>query len=77
MLSESDHIISHNFNLDGPIPAKKHFSVTCNELFHMMYLNQKCFSAQIWPFFLIARWIIIHANGPFWVENDSCVEDTM
>ena len=27
-----------------------HFSVVCNELFHIVHLTQKCFSTQICPF---------------------------
>ena len=55
----------------------KHFSVACNELFHMVRLTQKYFSTQIWSFFLIVPWINIHENGLFWVGNYFCVELTI
>ena len=41
----------------------KHFSIACSKLFHMVHLNQKCFSTQIWTFIVIVPWINIHANG--------------
>ena len=39
----------------------KHLSVAYNELFHMVHLTQKCFSTQIWSFFLIVR-ILYHGS---------------
>ena len=35
--------ISHNFDLEGPIPTSQ---ASCSELIHMAHLNQKCFSPR-------------------------------
>ena len=39
----------YNFNLEGPVLTIKQFSVACNELFHLVHLTQKYFSAKILP----------------------------
>ena len=43
----------------------KHFSVACDELFHMVRLTQKCFPTQIWSFFALVPWINIHEMAYF------------
>ena len=38
--------ISHNFDLEGPIPTSQAFYIACNELIPMEHFNQKSFSPQ-------------------------------
>ena len=43
----------------------KHFSVACNDLFHMVHLIHKWFFTQIWPFFPFGPWINIQEMAYF------------